>query len=132
MNKTVKRCIVCALILVLSVPVCIWIGALVKNAVLTVMHKEQVENIRFVEPEELQMDWYRITSYSDDSIEIYYVNTLSRGEAGEYKIGERLTFRKMTDGWHHTGGLESILWSGAGTAEHYIWPYWYHVFLVWF
>lgn len=85
MNKTVKRCIVCALILVLSVPVCIWIGALVKNAVLTVMHKEQVENIRFVEPEELQMDWYRITSYSDDSIEIYYVNTLSRGEAGDTK-----------------------------------------------
>ena len=74
--KNSKRSIIYTLVLILIIPVVMWVGALAKNYMLTVMHKDQVENIQFSIYEEepyLWLDWYRITSYSEEKIEIYYV-----------------------------------------------------------
>ena len=89
MKKGAKRIIVCILILILTIPLLIWGGALAKNGILTAMYKEKIENLEFIESEEAlpEFDWYRITSYSDETIKIYFVNTLGKGTNGEYKIG---------------------------------------------
>ena len=105
-----------------------WCGSLAKNHILTAIHKDEIVNLQFDEPLP-EFDWYRILSYSNENIEIYYVNTLGKNTDNEYKIGGRITCTKMTAGWHHTSIEESVLWSGAGSADNYIWPYWYHIFL---
>lgn len=131
MKKGVKHSILCILVLILIIPVFIWCGALAKNLVLTVIHKDKIENMQFIEYEEPlpEFDWYRVTSYSDSMIEIYFVNTYSKGTAGEYKAGGKMTFCKSLNGWYHTDMVDSISWSGSGTADNYIWPYWYHIFM---
>ena len=43
MKKDMKRGIVCILVLILIIPVFIWCGALAKNFVLTVIHKDKIE-----------------------------------------------------------------------------------------
>ena len=67
-----------------------------------------------------EFDWYRITSYSDEKVEIYYIN-------GD--VGGKITCRKTANGWTHTDIVDSIMWSGSGSADEYVWPYWYHIFL---
>lgn len=130
MKKSTKKIIIWILVLALITPVLVWSGALAKNLALTVMHKDKIENMQFTESEELlpEFDWYRVTSYSDEKIEVYFVNTQGKGTDEEYKIGVNMIFRKTSDGWDHTDMEQSILWSGAGSADNYIWPYWYHVF----
>ena len=132
MKKGVKRIIVFILVLILTIPLLIWCGALAKNGILTAMHKDEIENLEFLESQEQlpEFDWYRITSYSDEVIKIYYVNTLGKGTNGEYKIGGEMIFSKTPNGWEHTDMVRSILWSGSGSADNYIWPYWHHIFLV--
>lgn len=136
MKKTIKKFVVWIVVVLLAIPVVVWVGALTKNYILTVMHKDQVENIQFSEYEEdpyLWLDWYRITSYSEDRIEIYYVNEFDDYKMGDhvmegYKIGGKVTLYYNSSGWYHTD-TGSVLWSGAGSADNYIWPYWYHIFL---
>lgn len=130
MKKATKRIIVCILALVVIIPVLIWGGTLIKNSILTTIHKDEIKNLQFVESEEPlpHFDWYRITSYSDSTIKIYYVNTYGNDMDGEYKVGGEIVISKMQDGWHHTDLAESVLWSGSGSADNYIWPYWYHAF----
>ena len=131
MKKEVKRGVVSILVLILIIPVLIWGGALLKNGILTVMHKDEIENLQLVQYEEPlpDFDWYRVTSYQDSTIEIYFVNTYGKGTDGEYKVGGKMTFHKSLNGWYHTNLVESISWSGAGSADNYIWPYWYHIFM---
>ncbi len=128
MKKNTHRIIILIFVLTLIIPFLVWGGALTKNFVLTLMNKDKIENMQFIENEEplSEFDWYRITSYSDAKIEIYFVNTLGKGTDREYKIGGNIICYETPNGWYHT---ESILWSGAGSADNYIWPYWYHVFL---
>ena len=130
MKKGVKRAIVRILVLISIILVFIWCYALSKNLVLTIIHKDEIENMQLIEYEEPipEFDWYRVTSYSDSKIEIYFVNTLGKGNDREYKVGGKMAFYKTPNGWYHTDMVESISWSGAGSADKYIWPYWYHIF----
>lgn len=132
MKKSTKRVVVCILVLVLIIPIFVWASVLVKNRVLTSMHKDELENLQFVENEEPlpDFDWYRITSYSDEKIEIYFVNTQAKGTDGEYKFGGKMICIKTPNGWKHADMVNSITWSGAGSAEKLIWPYWHHIFLL--
>lgn len=123
-----KRILIWICVLIFVIPCLLWVGALAKDCLVTVIYKDQFNSIKLAETEEPlpEFDWYRITSYSEEEIEIYYVNNM----AGEYKIGGKMMFRKTPNGWQHTDMVDSILWSGAGSADDYIWPYWYHIFLV--
>ncbi len=132
MKKKTKRIVIWTLALILIFPCLFWCGCLIKNYTLTVMYKDEIHNMQFVGQEEPlpEFDWYRITSYSDEKIEIYFVNTLEKNTDREYKFGGKMIFTKTPNGWYHTDMIDSILWSGAGSADNYIWPYWYHIFLV--
>ena len=131
MKKNAKRSLIYTLVLILIILVFVWCGALVKNVVLTAICKDKIENMQFIESGEPlpKFDWYRVTSYSDSTIEIYFVNTHAKGTDREYNIGGKIIFCKTLNGWDHTDMVQSILWSRAGSADNYIWPYWYHIFL---
>ena len=105
---------------------------MVKDCLVTAIYKDQFNSIKLVETEEplSEFDWYRITSYSDEKIVIYFVNTHGKDTDNEYKVGGEMIFSKTPSGWQHTDMVNSISWSGAGSADDYIWPYWHHIFLV--
>lgn len=126
-----KKRIVIAIAICAFLPVLVWGGVLTKNSILTEIHKDKIENMQFVAYEEPlpKFDWYRITSYSDEKVEIYYVNTVGADTGTQYKIGGKITCTKTANGWTHTDMINSILWSGSGSADEYVWPYWYHIFL---
>ena len=130
MKKITKRIFVCILALIVTISVLIWGGALLKNGILTAIHKDEIKNLQFLESEEPlpEFEWYRITSYSESTIKIYYVNKYGKDTEREYKVGGEIIFSKTPNGWYHTDMVESVLWSGAGSADNYIWPYWYHIF----
>ena len=132
MKKNTKRIVIWIVVLAFVIPSLVWGCALAKNLVLTIMHKDEIETMQFAEYEEAlpQFDWYRVTAYSDTKIEIYFVNTMGKDTDYAYKIGGKMICTKAADGWHHTDMVNSILWSGSGSADNYIWPYWYHIFLV--
>lgn len=115
----------------LIIPWLIWGGTLVKDSLVTVIYKDRIDSIQLAENEERlpEFDWYRITSYSDEEIEIYFVNTVGADTDTQYKIGGKITCTKTTNGWTHTDMINSILWSGVGSADEYVWTYWYHIFL---
>ena len=126
-----KKKIIIVLAACVFIAVLVWGGILTKNLVLTEIYKDKIENMQFIESEEPlpTFDWYRITSYSNENIEIYYVNTVGKDADNEYRLGGKITCAKTANGWVHTDIVESILWSGTGSADNYIWPYWYHIFI---
>lgn len=131
MKKITKKILRWIYLFALIIPCLIWGGTLVKDSLVTVIYKDRIDSIQLAENEEPlpKFDWYRITSYSDEEIEIYFVNTMGKGTDREYKVGGEMIFSKTPRGWYHTDMVDSISWSGAGSADNYIWPYWYHIFL---
>ena len=132
MKTKIKKIIISICVLILIIPCSFCCCCLIKNCILTAMYKDEIQKIQFAEYEEplSEFDWYRITSYSDEKIVIYFVNAYGEGTDGEYKVGGEMIFSKIPNGWQHTDMVDSILWSGAGSADNYIWPYWHHIFLV--
>ena len=131
MKKKTKKVAIWICLLAFVIPFLFWCGALVKDCLVTAIYKDQFNSIKLAETEEplSEFDWYRITSYSEEEIVIYFVNTIGKGTDGEYKVGGEMVFSKTPNGWYHTDMVDSILWSGAGSADNYIWPYWHHIFL---
>ena len=126
-NEALIVVAICAFITTL-----LWAGALVKNSVLTTTYRYEMKSLQFFAAEETlpEFDWYRITSYSNSTIKIYYVNTYGKCTDSEYKVGGEIVFCRMPAGWDHTDLVEIILWSCSGLADHYIWTYWHHIFLL--
>ena len=130
MKMYTKKIVIWICVLILIIPCLVWGGSLVKNYIVTASHKEEIESMNFVKDEESlpELDWYRIISYSEEEIEIYFVNIQGKGTDREYKIGGKMLCYKTPEGWRHSYLEESVLWSKAGSADDYIWPYWHHVF----
>ena len=129
MKLTLKKGIVLSALAIVTVCILIWCAALAKNRILTAKYESRINEIQFSESDPLpEFDWYRVTSYSDEEITIYYVDTVGKDTQKPYKIGGTVTCYKKTGGWNHTDITNGILWSGAGSADHFIWPYWYHIF----
>ncbi len=104
----------------------VWIGTLVKNRIVTELHRDEISKLRSSYSEFLpKRDWYRILSYSETEIEIYFVRNVD-SDPRDYRLGGVITFRRDSDGkWYDNFG-GNYLWSGEGSADEYIWPYWYH------
>ncbi len=110
------------LILVLSF-LLVWVGCLTKNRILTELHGDEIMNLNFIGDETvLEYDWFRVISYSENEIEVYFVNKAGK-ETRVYEVGGIATYRCNRYGWSYQ---YDVLWSTAGTADTLIWPYWHH------
>ena len=108
----------------------IWIGTLAKNRIVTELHRDDVENLDLLLDygEPLEYDWYRILSYSETEIEICFVKKVY-SSFRDYELGGIVTYyHHDSDGKWHYSWSNNYLWSTAGSADNYIWPYWHHVF----
>lgn len=116
-KKIVKWGILTLIILFLL----IWLGTLMWNRLLTELYGDEITNLNFYETETApEYDWFRVISYSETEIEVYFVNQLEN-----YEVGGIVTYHCNDYGdWFHQ---ESVLWSTAGTADTLMWPYWYHI-----
>ena len=105
----------------------IWIGALAKNRIVTELHRDNIENMDLLLDygEALEYDWYRILSYSETEIEIYYVNKFGNSTFGGIVCYRYLPNINM---WSHNYTGYDCLWSTSGSADNFIWPYWHHIF----
>lgn len=110
----------------------IWLGTLAENRIVTELHRDEIENMKpllsYGEP--LEYDWYRILSYSETEIEIYFVQKgyNSKYEV-DYALGGIVTYYHDSDGKWHYRWSNDYLWSTSGTADNFIWPYWHHFIL---
>ena len=97
-----------------------WWGAMLKNYILTVKYKDVMENMVFDEGEYIPEYVYeRILSYSEDKIKTYFVM-----DCGDYYNIGIAKYTCQSDGeWHVYG---HVSWSGRGSADEAVWPYWHH------
>ncbi len=126
--KVVKKLILWIPLLCIAAFLVVWLGALLKNYILTVKYADVLENMVIDEPQQYMVDpsdgfdFERILSYSETEIKTYFMNKT----IGDYSIGGTVTYKQRPDGtWN---GSANITWSHGGTAEDYIWPYWHHFF----
>ena len=86
----------------------IWIGTLAKNRIVTELHRDEIANLEFYE--------------------IYFVKKVY-SSFRDYELGGIVTYyHHDSDGKWHYSWSNNYLWSTAGSADNYIWPYWHHVF----
>ena len=126
-KKTVKRIVACALLLPIIALVIFWQGCLIKNGILTIVHKNKVREIEqtaeFKELYAPQIDWFRVISHTEtetgEVIEIYY----TQGERYE-KTAWIATLSSSGDNkWHCESQIE---WSNSGSADNFPAIYWHH------
>ena len=105
----------------IAVFIAVWLCALTKNYVLTELHRDEIAALDFGENENpLNADMYRVISYSETDIEVYFVKELEW-----YEIGGIIKYHRNAVGVRSY--REEVLWSIGGTADKLIWPYWYHI-----
>lgn len=121
--KVVKKLILWIPLLCIAAFLVVWLGALLKNYILTVKYADVLENMVIDEPQQYMVDprdgfdFERIMSYSETEIKTYFME--------DYEIGGVITYRLNSDGtWDFH---DDVTWSHSGTADDYVWPYWYHV-----
>lgn len=131
-GKVVKW-IVLPLIAAISVAfLVVWTGRMVKDYTLTINHIDELNSITVREEDHVpEYDFVRITSYSEDEIEVYIA-----GSNAYYTYKNRLTWggtarysRESNGEWSFS---ENVTWSRTGTAEHLVWPYWHHAHYLYF
>ena len=85
MKKKTRKVAIWICLLAFVIPFLFWCGALAKDCLVTAIYKDQFNSIKLAETEEpiSEFNWYRITSYSNEKIVIYFVNTIGKGTDGE-------------------------------------------------
>ncbi len=118
----VKKIVKWSILILLLSFLLIWTISLARNRILTELYGDEIANLNFYETEEVpHYDWFRILSYSETRIEVYFVNELENYEVG----GIAIYTCNPYGNWFHQ---DNVLWSTAGTADTLIWPYFYHIF----
>jgi len=95
-----------------------WIVSLIKLEFLTWQH-----GAKFPYPENIssmcgEMDFAKVLELTDANARIYYVS-------GSHNVGNTATFICRGDNWEYER-WERTIWSTTGSADDFVWPYWYH------
>ena len=95
---------------------------MLKNYILTVKYRDVMENMVLCDCESSDTNEYvyeRILSYSEDETNTYFVV-----DCGDYYNIGIAKYTCQSDGEWHV--YEHVSWSGQGSADDAIWPYWHH------
>lgn len=116
--KQVAKIVKIFFIAVLSLFLIIWLAALMKCEVLTLLHREDlkpyIERIQWLG----EIDYLKVLEYSEEYARVYYVSE-------NRSAGDILSFVKQGDKWKYDN-WERTVWSATGSASEVIWPYWWH------
>lgn len=93
--------------------------SLIKCEVLTLMHGNQfIENYKTNTMIE-DIEYCKVVKYSQTQALVYYVSD-------KYSRGDTVTFIKVNGNWEYESW--NTVWSTSGSADNFIWPYWWHLF----
>lgn len=91
----------------------LWLIPIVKNDVLTMVHGKEFEG-KYSEGSTMmgELEHLRVISYNCNGAKVYYFGT-----------GGGFLFHFDSDGQII---YDECIWSDGGSADNFIWPYWYH------
>ncbi len=115
-----KRRILSIRIIILIILTCImfpWVISIGKCEILTAIHKNEFINFAEINYNKK----LKILDYSDNFARIYCVGNVD-GDNRSYNFGNVYTFRKEDSNWIFNE-WENTVWSDAGSADGFIWPY---------
>ena len=116
--KKVAKIVKIFFIAILSLFLIIWLAALMKCEVLTLLHREEFETIYKQNTMMGEIDYLKVLEYSEEYARVYYVSE-------NRSAGDILSFVKQGDKWKYDN-WERTVWSATGSASEVIWPYWWH------
>ena len=116
--KQVAKIVKIFFIAILSLFLIIWLAALMKCEVLTLLHREEFETIYRENTMLGEIDYLKVLEYSEEYARVYYVSE-------NRSAGDILSFVKQGDKWKYDY-WERTVWSATGSASEVIWPYWWH------
>lgn len=115
--KQVAKIVKIFFIAVLSLFLIIWLAALMKCEVLTLLHREEFETIYKENTMIGNIDYLKVLEYSEQNARVYYVSQ-------NRSAGHILCFVKQGTRWKYD--YWETVWSATGSASEVIWPYWWH------
>lgn len=115
--KKVAKIVKIFFIAILSLFLIIWLAALMKCEVLTLLHREEFETIYRENTMLGEIDYLKVLEYSEEYARVYYVSE-------NRSAGDILSFVKQGDKWKYD--YWETVWSATGSASEVIWPYWWH------
>ena len=95
-----------------------WGGSLTKCENLTWQYGAQFpfpDDISYMSGE---LDFLKVLELTDTNARIYYVSS-------NRSVGDTATFVRRGDSWEYEK-WEWTIWSKFGSADEFVWPYWYH------
>ena len=117
--KKVAKIVKIFFIAILSLFLIIWLAALMKCEVLTLLNREEFETIYKENTMIGNIDYLKVLEYSEEYARVYYVSE-------NRSAGVILSFVKQGDKWKYDN-WERTVWSATGSASEVIWPYWWHI-----
>lgn len=115
--KQVAKIVKIFFIAILSLFLIIWLAALMKCEVLTLLHREEFETIYKENTMIGNIDYLKVLEYSEQNARVYYVSQ-------NRSAGHILCFVKQGTRWKYDNW--ETVWSATGSASEVIWPYWWH------
>lgn len=115
--KKVAKIVKIFFIAILSLFLIIWLAALMKCEVLTLLHREEFETIYKENTMIGNIDYLKVLEYSEQNARVYYVSQ-------NRSAGHILCFVKQGTRWKYD--YWETVWSATGSASEVIWPYWWH------
>lgn len=115
--KQVAKIVKIFFIAILSLFLIIWLAALMKCEVLTLLHREEFETIYKENTMIGNIDYLKVLEYSEQNARVYYVSQ-------NRSAGHILCFVKQGTRWKYD--YWETVWSATGSASEVIWPYWWH------
>lgn len=95
----------------------IWGVSLAKCEILTMMHRNEFNEAYKSNTMLGETEYCKVIDYSEDRARVYYVSSNCSG-------GDVLTFTKENGEWKYENW--DTIWSTTGSADDFIWPYWWH------
>lgn len=112
-----KLIFVTAIILIVALPLSVWLGALIKNEILTARYFDEFESTVNTDDEVSYWvegyDTAKVLSYSKDKAKVYFVK--------KDLMGTVISYVKENGSWK-VSGIETP-WSVNGSADESVFPY---------
>ena len=96
-----------------------WFISIVKCEILTFLYKSNFpfpEDIRSMRGD---MDYLKVIKYSGSSACVYCVS-------GNKSVGDTVMFIKSNGEWRYDGRINTVWSKRGGSADEFVWPYFYH------
>jgi len=114
-----KKFLVFNLFVIFVIIIFIWSIPIINNEIKTVKYGDEFYDSYKQSNMINSIKSYKVLEYSDSKSKVYYISVYNKSESGFV-----FHFEKSGEKWSMIG--YDCIWSETGSAESFIWPYFYH------